>query len=184
MNKFLINGALLMIAGGFLYLFFSLSKTPEPTAESQIYNNRIAAFDYDGLHSNVTNQRLLSGDAVMFLKFSTDNKVYFFNSLADLQAYDPGHSGYIALDNPEFGQYYLGFYEQQSRTIEYQSLQNSGIAGITLEYNAQGQAQAASVIMADNSHRRISIVPINDSFLLMATLKPSTDMKLDHQGQK
>jgi len=112
----------------------------------------------------------------MFLKVGANKQMYFFSSFVEFQAYDPGHSGFIALNNPDFGQYYLGRYVADTRTIMYQSLQNSGVAGITLSYNNLGEAVSAAAIMTDSSRRNIDMVPINDSFLLLATLKPSKEM--------
>ncbi|MGQ3890864.1 hypothetical protein [Legionella sp. CNM-4043-24] len=179
MNKAFFTGLLAAAVALSLYLYLTWPPAAQPTPQSEIFNSQIAAFDYDGLHKDVTNQRLFNGDAVMFLRFSSDNKVYFFSSLAELQAYDPGHSGFIALNTPGFSDYILGQYFKDSRTIEYQSMQKSGIAGITLTYNDQGQAISGTVILADNSHRNISIVPINDSFLLLATLKSSSEMNIN-----
>lgn len=125
----------------------------------------IVAFDYDGRHKKVSTTGLLRGDALIFLKiFPNENKIRFLRTLDQLQKYDSNHKGYIALDNPNFKNFYFGRYLKRNNILEYRAFQNIGIAGIILKYD-KGSVQSAQVILLDNSRRNLSTLNIaNDMF--------------------
>ena len=135
-------------------------------------NAIILAFDYDGQHGSVTAPQLFDGDAYIFLKILPGNKNYFLSTLKELQGPGNENKEYIALDNPDFNYLYVGRYFKTNATLKFQLLQKSGIAGIIFEYDA-GNIKSAVVILSDNSRRTVSVVPINDDFLLKAKLVSS-----------
>ncbi len=124
-------------------------------------NPTVMAFDFDGRHIDVTPQSLVNGDALIFLKvLPEDGSVDFVTSLTQLQNYDEGKKGYIALDSPYFDNYYFGRYLKDKKVMEYRKLENSGIAGISLNYNADN-VDSAEVILLDNSRRTLSKVKVD-----------------------
>ncbi|MBL7481374.1 hypothetical protein [Legionella bononiensis] len=169
----LIGIGLIIILGTALYLFLHKSPTYH---QGPVLNSTVIAFDYDGRHDTVTSESLINGDALIFLKIDPNsNKLELVSSFKQLQSYDGKRKGYIALDNPNFIDYYFGRYLNYSDTLEYRKLANSGIAGITLKYSGN-KVTSARVILLDNSRRNLMMVKINSDVL--------EDVKLEKCGIK
>ncbi|KTD52866.1 hypothetical protein [Legionella quateirensis] len=159
---------LIIILGTALYLF--LHKSPA-YHRGPVLNSTVIAFDYDGRHSAVTPQSLINGDALIFLKVDpNDNGLELVSSLKQLQDYDGKKKGYIALDNPNFKDYYFGRYLRYSDLLEYRQLSQLGIAGIALKYTGN-KVTSAQVILLDNSRRYLMPVKITSDVLEHVKLK-------------
>ncbi|CAM2835379.1 hypothetical protein [Legionella worsleiensis] len=163
---------LFFILGIGFYLFFQQSPAHRI---GPILNSTVLAFDYDGRHRSVTSQSLLNGDALIFLKaVPKSNKLYFISSLQQLQSYDAKKKGYIAMDSPDFKDYYFGRYLKHKDILEYRPLHQLGIAGIALKYSGK-HVTAAHVILLDNSHRNLTKVRITSNALEQVNWKACAD---------
>lgn len=148
--------AIFILVVGF-YIYFNVYSN---YSKDSAINPAVMAFDFDGRHIAVTTQSLINGDALIFLKVLKDGSIDFVTSLSQLQSYDPDKKGYIALDSPDFDNYYFGRYLKDQKIMEYRQLENSGIAGISLDYGTDG-IRAAEVILLDNSRRKLMRVQVD-----------------------
>lgn len=159
---------LFFILGSVIYFF--LHQSPAHHI-GPVLNSTVLAFDYDGRHSTVTPQSLIDGDALIFLKVvPNEDKLDIVSSLKQLQDYDSNKNGYIALDSPDFKDYYFGRYLQYKDILEYRQLNQLGIGGIALHYTGN-QVTSAQVILSDNTRRNLSKVKIISDVLERVHLK-------------
>jgi hypothetical protein len=146
----------ILITGLFVYFNIYPDYQKDPAI-----NPSVMAFDFDGRHAAVTPQSLIDGDALIFLKvLSANGSIDFVTTLDQLKSYDIGKKGYIALDSPDFDNYYFGRYLKDKKVMEYRKLENSGIAGISLHYS-KGKVESAQVILLDNSRRNLTRVQVD-----------------------
>lgn len=171
-RKWIIGIILLVIAGIGAYLWLQ----PKAGIIGPVnLNTTLLAFDYDGLHGTVTLDRLLEGDGVFLLRVLDDKNAYFFSSFKQLQDWDRDKTGFIDLTSKDINQLYVGRYIQNYGWVEYKSVQNAGIAAITLKY-VDGKIHSAVIVLNDNTKRNLDSVAINDGFLLTAKLKKSSSL--------
>lgn len=168
-----------MIAIVFYAYEVSVSRTPP----SKILNTTIVAFDYDGRHKFVTEDRVKQGDAVIFLEVISPDKAYYFNSLNELRQFDDNKDGFIDMNNEGYQRLFVGRYNKNGKLIEYLPFRLSGISGIKLNL-INGQVESAIAILADSSRRMVDVLAISDGFLQSASLKSNEKLQVISLGYK